>query len=118
MVSRLVAKQVVGLTAVFGDVSVDQAALPYFLPICMMLGALSFAVGLSFVEGVAIALLTARAFFVSVLIFWPEPSLLVIFHFTWLVTVIVFAGVNSYLLDRVRVAWLQEMDLLHADGQI
>jgi adenylate cyclase len=113
------AVQVPLLTCVLAFMS--TLSLPYYPPtaIFMMLGALSFAVGLSFLEGLGIALCTTSAFFISVLVLWPEPSLLVIFHFAWLVTVIAFAGVNSYLLDRTqRIAWLQEKRLLHAEGQI
>jgi adenylate cyclase len=113
------AVQVPLLTCVLAFMS--PLSLPYYPPtaIFMILGALSFAVGLSFLEGLAIALCTACAFFISVLVLWPEPRLLVIFHFAWLVTAIAFAGVNSYLLNRTqRIAWLQEKHLLQADGQI
>jgi adenylate cyclase len=113
------AVQVPLLTCVLAFMS--PLSLPYYPPtaIFMMLGTLSFAVGLSFLESFAIAVCTTCAFFISVRVLWPEPSLLVIFHFAWLATVIAFAGVNSYLLDRTqRIAWLQEKHLLHAEGQI
>jgi adenylate cyclase len=111
--------QVPLLTCVLAFMS--PLSLPYYPPtaIFMTLGALSFAVGLSFLEGLAIALCTMCAFFISVLVLWPEPRLLVIFHFAWLVTAIAFAGVNSYLLDRTqRIAWLQEKHLLYTEGEI
>jgi class 3 adenylate cyclase len=97
-------------------------SLPYYPPseVYPVLAVVSFVLcGVSFVEGVVLAAGTICLFFFSVTVLWPEPALLIVYHFTWVLSIIVFAGVGSYMLDRTQhTAWLQEMDLQHAEGQV
>ena len=97
-------------------------SLPYYPPseVYPVLAVVSFVLcGVSFVEGVVLAAGTICLFFISVTVLWPEPALLIVYHFTWVLSIIVFAGVGSYMLDRTQhTAWLQEMDLQHAEGQV
>ena len=108
------------LTCVLAFMS--PVSLPYYSPIAihMMLGVASFVLcGVSFVEGVLTALVTTCSFLIAVLVLWPTSPLQAVFEFAWLLTVILFAGVGSYLLDRLqRIAWLQGIELSRAEGQI
>jgi adenylate cyclase len=103
-------------------VFMSPMSLPYYPPteIYLVLAVVSFVLGgVSFVEGVALAAGTICLFFFSVTVLWPEPALLVVYHFAWVLAVIVVAGASSYVLDRTQhVAWLQELDLQRAEGQV
>jgi adenylate cyclase len=116
----MVAINIALLTCVLAFMS--AVSLPYFPPLAihMMLGAVSFAAGgVSFVEGVLLALATICSFLIAVLVLWPTSPLQIVFQFSWLITVVMFAGVGSYLLDRAqRTAWLQGIELSRAEGQI
>jgi adenylate cyclase len=114
----VLALQIVLFTQVLAFMS--PVSLPFFPPtvIALNLGALSF-VGVRFVEGVVLAAGTICAFLIWVIVLWPEPALLVVFQSGWLVSVIALAGVSSYLLDRTQhIAWLREMDLQRAEGEV
>jgi adenylate cyclase len=111
---------IVQLTLVL--VFMSPMSLPYYPPseVYPVLAVVSFVLcGVSFIEGVALATGTLCFFFISVTILWPEPALLVVYHSAWVLSVIVIAGVGSYMLDRTQhMAWLQEMDLQRAEGQV
>jgi adenylate cyclase len=114
-----IAVTIVQLTLVIAFMSPVSAQ--YYPPteIGMILGVVSFIGGVSFVEGLALAAGTICAFLISVTVLWPEPTLLIVFHSAWVVSVISVSAVGSYLLDRAqRVVWLREMDLLRAEGQV
>jgi adenylate cyclase len=100
----------------------SPSSLLYFQPtdIWILIGVASFVLcGVSFVEGLILAIGTIFAFFVSVIVFWPEPPLLLAFHFAWLFAVITFVAIGSFVLDRTqRVAWLQDLELQRAEAQI
>jgi adenylate cyclase len=113
-----IACTIVGLTLVLAFMS--RLSLPFFPPtvIAMLLGALSF-VAVTFVEGAVLAAGTICAFLIWVTVLWPEPALLIVFHSGWLVSVIAVAGIGSYLLDRTQhIAWVREMDLQRAEGEV
>ena len=113
-----IAANTVSLTLVLAFMS--RVSLPYFQPIviAMLLGAVSF-VGVTFVEGAVLAAGTICAFLIWVIVLWPEPALLVVFQSGWVVSVIAVAGISSYLLDRTQhLAWLREMDLQRAEGEV
>ena len=104
------------------NVVISPMSLRYYPPsvIYPVLAVSSFVLcGVSFVEGVVLAAGAICLFFFSVTVLWPEPGLLLLYHFAWVLSVIVIAGVGSYMLDRTqRLAWLQGMDLQHAEGQV
>jgi adenylate cyclase len=103
-------------------VFMSPMSLPYYPPseVYPVLAVVSFVLcGVSFIEGVALAAGTLCLFFFAVTVLWPEPGLLVLYHFAWVFSVIVFVAVGSYILDRTQhLAWLQEMDLHNAEGQV
>jgi adenylate cyclase len=103
-------------------VFMSPASLPYYPSsvVYPVLAVASFVLcGVSFVEGVTLATGTICLFFISVTALRPEPGLLVVFHLAWVLSVVVIAGVGSYMLDRTQhTAWLQEMDLQHAEDQV
>ena len=114
------AVNIVLLTLVLAFMS--PVSLPYYPPseIYPVLAVVSFVLcGVSFAEGVALAAGTICLFFFAVTVLWPEPALLITYHFNWLLSIVVFAGVGSYMLDRTQhMAWLQQMDLHRAEGQV
>jgi class 3 adenylate cyclase len=114
------AVNIILLTLVLAFMS--PVSLPYYPPseVYAVLAVVSFVLcGVTFVEGVTLAAGTICFFFFAVTVLWPEPALLTIYHFTWLLSIIVFAGVGSYMLDRTQhIAWLQEQDLQRAEGQV
>lgn len=103
-------------------VFMSPISLPYYPPseVYPVLAVVSFVLcGVSFVEGVVLAAGTICFFFFAVTVLWPEPGLLVLYHFAWVFSVIVFVGVGSYMLDRTQhLAWLQGMDLQNAENQV
>lgn len=100
----------------------SPASLPYYQPaeVWTLIGVASFVLcGVSFAEGSILAFATICAFFISILIFKPEPELALAFHFSWLVATIFFVGVGSFVLDRTQhISWLQEQELSKAQAQI
>jgi adenylate cyclase len=116
----VLAVNIVQLTLVL--VFMSPMSWPYYPPteIYLVLAVVSFVLcGVSFLEGAALAVGTICLFFFSVTVLWPEPGLLVVYHFAWVLAVIVVAGASSYVLDRTQhLAWLQEMDLQRAEGQV
>ncbi len=115
-----IAIQIPLLTGVLAFMS--PVSLPYYQPteLYIMLGVISFVLcGVSFVEGLILAFGTICAFFISAIAFWPEPPLVLAFHFAWLSAVIFVAAVGSFVLDRTQhTAWLQGLHLLTAEQQI
>jgi adenylate cyclase len=114
-----IAVTIVQLTLVLAFMS--RLSLPYYPPteIGMILGVGSFAGAVTFVEGALLAAGTICAFLISMIVLWPEPALVVVFHSAWVVSVIAFAGAGSYLLDRTQhIVWLREMDLLRAESEV
>jgi adenylate cyclase len=103
-------------------VFMSPMSLPYNPPsvVFPVLAVASFVLcGVSFIEGAASAAATICLFFISIIVLWPEHGVLVVFHFAWVLSVIVIAGVGSYMLDRTQhMAWLQGMDLQRAEGQV
>jgi hypothetical protein len=97
-----IAVTIVQLTFVLAFMS--RLSLPYYPPteIGMILGVGSFAGAVTFVEGTLLAAGTICAFLISMIVLWPEPALVVVFHSAWVVSVIAFAGAGSYLLDRTQ----------------
>jgi len=100
----------------------SRISLPYYPPsvVYPVLAVASFVLcGVSFFEGVTLAAGTICLFFVSITFLWPESGMLVVYHLAWVLSVIVISGVGPYMLDRTqRLAWLQEMDLKHAEGEV
>ncbi len=103
-------------------VFMSPVSLPYYKPteIWTLIGVASFVLcGVSFAEGSILALATIIAFFVSVLVLWPEAPLVLGFHFAWLVATIFFVAVGSFVLDRTQhVNWLQDEELSQAKTHI
>jgi class 3 adenylate cyclase len=100
----------------------SPASVPYYQPteVFMAIGVSCFILcGVSFIEGAILALCTICTFFITVIVLQPEPILILTFHFAWLFTVIVIVAIGSFMLDRTQhTAWLQELNLLHAEEQI
>jgi adenylate cyclase len=112
--------QIVLLTALVAFLS--PVSLPYYQPteVWITIGVATFVVcGVSFIDGLILALGTVFGFFLSVTILQPEPLLLIAFDFAWLSAVLTFVGLGSYILDRTQhVTWLQEQELFEAEDQI
>jgi len=112
--------QIVLLTALVAFLS--PVSLPYYQPteVWITIGVATFVVcGVSFIDGLILALGTVFGFFLSVTILQPEPLLLIAFDFAWLSAVLSFVGLGSYILDRTQhVTWLQEQELFEAEDQI
>ena len=112
--------QILLLTALVAFLS--PVSLPYYQPteVWITIGVATFVVcGVSFIDGLIPALGTVCGFLLSVTIFQPEPLLLIGFDFAWLLSVLAFVGLGSYILDRTQhITWLQEQELLRAEDQI
>ena len=112
--------QILLLTALVAFLS--PVSLPYYQPteVWITIGVATFVVcGVSFIDGLILALGTVCGFLLSVTIFQPEPLLLIGFDFAWLLSVLAFVGLGSYILDRTQhITWLQEQELLRAEDQI
>jgi hypothetical protein len=85
-------------------VFMSPISLPYYplSDVYQVLAVVSFVLCcVSFVEGVVLAAGTICFFFFAVTVLWPEPGLLVLYHFAWVFSLIVLVGVGSYILDCV-----------------
>jgi adenylate cyclase len=114
-----IAVTIVQLTLVVAFMS--PVSLPYYPPseIGMILGAASFFGGVTFAEGVVLAIGAICAFLISMTVLWPEPALVVVFRSAWVLSVIAIAGAGSYLLDRAQhISWLREVDLQRAESEV
>ena len=83
--------QIVLLTALVAFLS--PVSLPYYQPteVWITIGVATFVVcGVSFIDGLILALGTVFGFFLSVTILQPEPLLLIAFDFAWLSAVLTF----------------------------
>jgi class 3 adenylate cyclase len=111
----------IGLFTLSMGVMTD-VSLPYFTPSgnFTMAAVMSFALaGMTFVEGVCLALLAFAGFFYSVIVLWPAPPLSIAYQAAWMLTITVFAAIGFYFLDRTqRIAWLRQLDLIGAQEQI
>jgi adenylate cyclase len=111
---------IICLTLVVATMS--PVSLPYYSPlaISMTQGIVCFGLAMmSFVEGLLLALITVGLFFLTALLFWPEPALVILFNGTWLLTVMSLVGIGAYCLDRtLRIAWLRQVDLTAAEERI
>lgn len=81
---------------------------------------MSFAlVGVTFWEGARIAAVSIAFYFVAVIFLQPEPPVVILYQFAWMLTTTAFAGLGFYFLDRMqRIAWLRQLDLISAQAQV
>lgn len=95
---------------------------PHFMPatVFTMTAVMSFAlVGVTFWEGVRIAIVSIAFYYIAVVLLQPQPFISILYQSAWMLTTTAFAGLGFYLLDRTqRIAWLRQLDLIAAQDQI